>query len=182
MKQVEWISSGPLGRLCVWRCENADGARHESLAVAVEFIMKVDSMAETCGGRKKKKFRGRTFGVNFGAEVLVDRPCQPLDPPTCEAPDLPWKQLEKRKKGRYSNDPKGHLTVVAQWAQNERGGRDGGKHAPIGGAGCRLRKSNRLPVISRRIIQVGAVIFFFFFLGLVGAPSRLSPTLAVIGR
>ena len=54
MKQVEWISSGPLGRLCVWRCENADGARHESLAVAVEFIMKVDSMAETCGGRKKK--------------------------------------------------------------------------------------------------------------------------------
>ena len=72
--------------------------------------------------------------------------------------------------------------MVAQWAQNERGGRDGGKHAPIDGAGCRLRKSNRLPVISRRIIQVGAVIFFFFFLGLVGAPSRLSPTLAVIGR
>ena len=49
---------------------------------------------------EKKKFRGRTFGVNFGAEVLVDRPCQPLDPPTCEAPDLPWKQLEKRKKKR----------------------------------------------------------------------------------
>jgi hypothetical protein len=38
--------------------------------VAVEFITKVDSMAEK-DMRRGEKLRGRTFGVNFGAEASL---------------------------------------------------------------------------------------------------------------
>jgi len=56
--------------------------------------MKVDSMAE-------KDMRSGKNWADLWCELwcggLGDRRCQPLDPPTCEALDLPWKQLENTR-------------------------------------------------------------------------------------